>query len=90
MQMRPSLATPVRVLGFSIICNGHGQGSARDVSASAIRENLSKADVLLLPPIPETMKILDWHLGKDIAEAARIYTTQRIIENESLIEMKAA
>ncbi len=57
-------------------------------SAGAIGRNLSQADVLLMPPIPETMKILDWHLGRDLSEAARIYTTQRIIENEALQGMK--
>lgn len=59
-------------------------------SAGAVRESLSKADVLLVPPVPETMRILDWHLGKDLSEAARAYTAQRIIENEALAEMKAA
>lgn len=58
-------------------------------SASVVRQNLDHADVLLVPPVPETMKILDWHLGKDLSEAARVYTTQRIIENEALTEMKA-
>ena len=59
-------------------------------SASVVRQNLASADVLLVPPVPETMKILDWHLGKELSEAARVYTTQRIIENEALSEMKAA
>ncbi|MBC2778332.1 patatin-like phospholipase family protein [Parasphingopyxis marina] len=58
-------------------------------SASAVRESLSQADVLLVPPVPETMKILDWHLGKDLSEAARVFTTQRIIENLKLADMKA-
>ncbi|MGP1281682.1 MAG: cyclic nucleotide-binding and patatin-like phospholipase domain-containing protein [Parasphingopyxis sp.] len=57
-------------------------------SASVVRDSLSQADVLLLPPIPETMKILDWHLGRDLSETARVYTTQRIIEHEALAEMK--
>ncbi|MEO1170028.1 MAG: cyclic nucleotide-binding and patatin-like phospholipase domain-containing protein [Pseudomonadota bacterium] len=57
-------------------------------SASAVRDNLSQADVLLLPPIPETMKILDWHLGRDLSESARQYTAQRIIEQQGLADMK--
>lgn len=57
-------------------------------SASGVRESLSQADVLLLPPIPETMKILDWHLGRDLSEAARQYTAQRIAEHQPLAEMK--
>lgn len=57
-------------------------------SASAVRESLSQADVLLLPPIPETMKILDWHLGSDLSESARAYTARRITEHEPLADMK--
>ena len=57
-------------------------------SASAVNSNLSQADVLLTPPIPETMKILDWHLGRDLSESARQYTAQRIMEHEALREMK--
>ena len=57
-------------------------------SASAVRDSLSQADVLLLPPIPETMKILDWHLGRDLSESARQYTAQRIIEQQDLADMK--
>lgn len=57
-------------------------------SASAVSESLSQADVLLLPPIPETMKILDWHLGSELSESARAYTARRITEHEPLADMK--
>ncbi|NNC73452.1 MAG: cyclic nucleotide-binding domain-containing protein [Sphingomonadaceae bacterium] len=59
-------------------------------SAAAVRSSLDNADVLLVPPIPETMKILDWHLGTEVSEAARAYTAARITEQEKLQEMKAA
>lgn len=58
-------------------------------SAAAVRQSLDSADVLLVPPIPETMKILDWHLGTEVSEAARQYTAQKITEQEKLQEMKA-
>jgi NTE family protein len=59
-------------------------------SASAVRDSLSQADVLLVPPIPETMRILDWHLGAELSESARVFTTQRIIEHQALSDMKRA
>ena len=58
-------------------------------SEAAVQRNLSQADVLLIPPIPETMQILDWHLGKDVSEAARLYTAEQIAQNEDLAKMKA-
>lgn len=58
-------------------------------SASAVRQNLSRADVLLVPPVPETMRILDWHLGKNLSEAARRYAARQITENRALAEMAA-
>jgi NTE family protein len=59
-------------------------------SAAAIRQNLSAADVLLVPPVPDTMRILDWHLGKALSESARRYTAERIATSEALAQMKAA
>jgi NTE family protein len=59
-------------------------------SAGAVRQNLSAADVLLVPPVPDTMRILDWHLGKELSESARRYTAERIAECPSLAQMKAA
>lgn len=58
-------------------------------SASIVKQSLSQADVLLVPPIPEGMKILDWHLGKELARTAAEYTAQRIAEHKPLQEMKA-
>lgn len=58
-------------------------------SEAAVQRNLSQADVLLIPPIPETMQILDWHLGKDVSEAARLYTAEQIAQNADLAKMKA-
>lgn len=58
-------------------------------SAAAVRQSLDGADVLLVPPIPETMKILDWHLGTEVSEDARRFTAKRISEEPKLQEMKA-
>lgn len=58
-------------------------------SASIVKQSLSQADVLLVPPIPEGMKILDWHLGKQLAADAARYTAERIAEHPPLQEMKA-
>ncbi|MEQ9661481.1 MAG: cyclic nucleotide-binding and patatin-like phospholipase domain-containing protein [Parasphingopyxis sp.] len=59
-------------------------------SASTVRQSLDDADVLLVPPIPKTMKILDWHLGTEVSEDARRYVAARIQEQEKLQEMRAA
>jgi NTE family protein len=59
-------------------------------SAAAVRQNLSAADVLLVPPVPEAMRILDWHLGRDLSESARRYTAERIAECGSLAQMRGS
>ena len=58
-------------------------------SAAAVRQNLSAADVLLVPPVPDRMRILDWHLGKVLSESARRYTAERLAADASLAAMKA-
>ena len=62
--------------------------SYRIARTMPIKTRYRNYDVLLTPPIPETMKILDWHLGRDLSESARQYTAQRIMEHEALREMK--
>jgi NTE family protein len=60
------------------------------VGSQAGAENaLAKADVLLIPPIPEGMQILDWHKGRAVAEAARAHTLAAIAERPELAAMKA-
>ncbi|MEO1488525.1 MAG: cyclic nucleotide-binding and patatin-like phospholipase domain-containing protein [Pseudomonadota bacterium] len=59
-------------------------------SEGTVEASLAAADALLVPPIPEDMQILDWHLGKDVAEAARRYTAEAIAERAELQAMKAA
>lgn len=58
-------------------------------SEAAAAGALAKADVLLLPPIPDGMQILDWHKGTAVAEAARAYTAAAIAELPELAAMKA-
>jgi NTE family protein len=59
-------------------------------SESTVEKSLAQADALLIPPIPPDMQILDWHLGKKVAEAAREFTAQAIATREDLQAMKAA
>ncbi|MFM7348997.1 MAG: patatin-like phospholipase family protein [Erythrobacter sp.] len=60
------------------------------VGSQAGAENaLAKADALLIPPIPEGMQILDWHLGRAVAQSARAYTAAAIAERPDLAAMKA-
>lgn len=58
-------------------------------SQAGAQNALAKADALLIPPIPEGMQILDWHLGKAVAEAARRYTAAAIAARPELAAMKA-
>jgi NTE family protein len=58
-------------------------------SEAAAQGALAKADVLLIPPIPEGMQILDWHKGTAVAEAAREFTLQAIAERPELAAMRA-
>ncbi|MEO1731194.1 MAG: cyclic nucleotide-binding and patatin-like phospholipase domain-containing protein [Pseudomonadota bacterium] len=58
-------------------------------SEGTVEQSLAQADALLIPPIPKDMQILDWHLGKDVAEAARTFTEQAIASRADLQAMKA-
>jgi len=58
-------------------------------SEGSVEASLAAADALLVPPIPDGMQILDWHLGKDLAETARQYTAEAIAAREDLAAMKA-
>jgi NTE family protein len=59
-------------------------------SEGSVEGALAHADALLIPPIPEDMQILDWHRGRDVAEAARLFTTHAIATRADLAAMKAA
>ncbi|MEM6857992.1 MAG: cyclic nucleotide-binding and patatin-like phospholipase domain-containing protein [Pseudomonadota bacterium] len=58
-------------------------------SEGTVEQSLAQADALLIPPIPKDMQILDWHLGSEVAEAAREFTEQKIATREDLQAMKA-
>ncbi|NQX93904.1 MAG: patatin-like phospholipase family protein [Erythrobacter sp.] len=58
-------------------------------SEGTVEQSLAQADALLIPPIPGDMNILDWHLGRDVAEAARVYTEQAIATRDDLKAMRA-
>ena len=57
-------------------------------SEGSVEGNLAQADALLVPPIPEDMQILDWHLGKQVAEAAYQFTAKAIETRDDLAAMK--
>ncbi|MEE4155526.1 MAG: cyclic nucleotide-binding and patatin-like phospholipase domain-containing protein [Erythrobacter sp.] len=59
-------------------------------SEGSVEASLAQADALLVPPIPEGMQILDWHLGKALSEAARVHTAEAIAARADLAAMKAA
>ena len=58
-------------------------------SEGTVEQSLAQAAALLIPPIPSDMQILAWQLGKQVAEAARVYTEQAIATREDLMAMKA-
>lgn len=58
-------------------------------SEGSVEASLAQADALLVPPIPEGMQILDWHLGTALAESARAYTAEAIATRDDLAAMKA-
>jgi NTE family protein len=59
-------------------------------SEGSVEGALAQADALLIPPIPKDMQILDWHRGRDVAEAARAFTAEAIATRADLAAMKAA
>ncbi len=58
-------------------------------SQASVERSLAKADVLLTPPIPQDMQLLDWHLGQEVAEVARQFTLKEIETRDDLRAMKA-
>ncbi|MFL0672066.1 MAG: hypothetical protein ACJLS3_11775, partial [Erythrobacter sp.] len=59
-------------------------------SEAGIESALEKADVLLIPPIPPGMELLDWDMGTQAAEAARRFTAEAIATRPELAAMVAA
>jgi NTE family protein len=57
-------------------------------SEGSVESALAQADALLIPPIPDDMQILDWHRGRDVAEAARQFTAHAIASRADLAAMK--
>jgi NTE family protein len=58
-------------------------------SEGSVEGALAQADALLIPPIPDDMQILDWHRGREVAEAARRFTAEAIANRADLAAMKA-
>ncbi len=57
-------------------------------SQATVEQSLAQADALVVPPLPQDMQLLDWHLGKDVAEAARDFTFKEIERREDLQKMR--
>jgi NTE family protein len=53
-------------------------------SRMASKEMLGDDDILVNPPIIPDMQILDWHLGRELAEMASEYITSQVIESAGL------
>ncbi|MEM7701426.1 MAG: cyclic nucleotide-binding and patatin-like phospholipase domain-containing protein [Pseudomonadota bacterium] len=58
-------------------------------SEGSVEQNLAQADAMVVPPIPADMQILDWHLGKKVADEAAEFTTQEIAIRADLQAMRA-
>lgn len=56
-------------------------------SRMASKEMLGDDDILVNPPIIPDMQILDWHLGRDLAEMASDYITKNVIESAGLKQL---
>lgn len=48
-------------------------------SRMASKEMLSDDDILVNPPIIPDMQILDWHLGRELADMAAEYITEKVL-----------
>jgi len=57
-------------------------------SQASVESSLAQADVLLTPPIPPDMQLLDWHLGQEVAENSRQFTLREIETRADLQAMK--
>lgn len=53
-------------------------------SRMASKEMLGDEDILVNPPIIPDMQILDWHLGRELAEMASEYISSQVIESAGL------
>ncbi len=56
-------------------------------SRMASKEMLGDEDILVNPPIIPDMQILDWHLGRELAEMASDYITSQVIESAGLKQL---
>lgn len=56
-------------------------------SRMASKEMLGDDDILVNPPIIPDMQILDWHLGRELAEMASDYITKNVIESAGLKQL---
>ena len=53
-------------------------------SRMASKEMLEDQDILVNPPIIPDMQILDWHLGRELAEMADKYITEQVLPTSDL------
>tara|TARA_R110000787_G_scaffold68465_1_gene153115 strand:- start:11 stop:457 length:447 start_codon:yes stop_codon:yes gene_type:complete len=48
-------------------------------SRMASKEMLGEQDILVNPPIIHNMQILDWHLGRELADMAAEYISEKVL-----------
>ncbi len=53
-------------------------------SRMASKEMLEDQDILVNPPIIPGMQILDWHMGRELAQMAREYIAEQVIHSADL------
>ncbi|MEP3224906.1 MAG: cyclic nucleotide-binding and patatin-like phospholipase domain-containing protein [Parasphingorhabdus sp.] len=56
-------------------------------SRMASKEMLGEDDILVNPPIIPDMQILDWHLGRELADMASEYMRHQVIESAGLKDL---
>lgn len=82
LRRKPERAFPslIEIMSRSMVVSSEG----------SVEQSLAQADALLIPPIPPDMQILDWHLGRQVAKAAREFTAHAIATRADLQAMKSA
>ncbi|MEJ6595294.1 cyclic nucleotide-binding and patatin-like phospholipase domain-containing protein [Parasphingorhabdus sp.] len=58
-------------------------------SRMASREMLGEQDILVNPPIIDNMQILDWHLGRELADMAADYISEQVLPTSGFKELFA-
>ena len=56
-------------------------------SRMASKEMLGEQDILVNPPIIHNMQILDWHLGRELADMAADYISEQVLPSSGFQDL---